>query len=157
MASLIRFRYDPFTGFDGLFNDALYARCLPSRSLEVGGACTDTTQRLDSFRPRMDVKESENSNDVTATFELPGIKREDVTVDLQQNRLTVSGESTTTDALEGEGYAVRERRSGKFSRTLQIPLGTKAEDVKAKMENGILTVTFPKSIPEQEPHRITIQ
>ena len=73
----------------------------------------------------MDVKESKESNVVTATFELPGLKSEDIAVDLQQNRLTVSGESTTSNAVEGDSYAVRERRSGRFSRTLQIPFGTK--------------------------------
>ena len=73
----------------------------------------------------MDVKESNESNVMTATFELPGLKSEDIAIDLQQNRLTVSGESTTSNAVEGDSYAVRERRSGKFSRTLQIPFGTK--------------------------------
>ena len=73
----------------------------------------------------MDVKESKESNVVTATFELPGLKSEDIAVDLQQNRLTVSGESTTSNAVEGDSYAVRERRSGRFSLTLQIPFGTK--------------------------------
>ena len=73
----------------------------------------------------MDVNESNESNIMTATFELPGLKSEDIAIDLQQNRLTVSGESMTSNAVEGDSYAVRERRSGKFSRTLQIPFGTK--------------------------------
>ncbi|KAF6747366.1 HSP20-like chaperone, partial [Ephemerocybe angulata] len=54
------------------------------------------------------------------------------------------------------GYAMRERRFGKFSRTLQLPQGLKEEEVKASMENGVLTVTFPKSTPELAPKKISI-
>lgn len=75
----------------------------------------------------MDVRESQDSTTVAATFDLPGFKPEDVAIDLQQDRLTVSGESATSSAHEGNGhgYAIRERRHGKFSRTLQLPFGTK--------------------------------
>ena len=62
---------------------------------------------------------------MTATFELPGLTSEDVAIDVHQNRLTVSGESTVSESEEGRDYVVRERRSGKFSRTLQLPFGTK--------------------------------
>jgi len=62
---------------------------------------------------------------VTATFDLPGLKSEDVTIDVHHNRVTVSGESTTSNDREEDGYAVRERHYGKFSRTLQLPFGTK--------------------------------
>lgn len=85
------------------------------------------THLLNTLSPcRMDVKESNDSNTVTATFELPGLKSEEVAIDLRQNRLTVSGESSTSHADEKDGYTVRERRHGKFSRTLQLPIGTKA-------------------------------
>lgn len=77
----------------------------------------------------MDVIESKDANAVTATFELPGFKPEDVSIDLQQDRLTVSGESATSDSREGDGHAVRERRYGKFSRTLQLPFGTKVSSL----------------------------
>jgi HSP20 family protein len=105
----------------------------------------------------LDVSESKDSNTVTVTFELPDLTSEGVSIDVQQNRLTVSGESAASDSEEKRSYVVRERRSGKFSRTLQLPFGTKPEDVKAKMENGILTLTFPKTSPEQQAKRIVIQ
>ncbi|KAF8550092.1 small heat shock protein [Imleria badia] len=156
MSSLVRLYYDPFSEFDHLFDDAFNARFWPSPSSTEVGQRADA-QRLDSFRPRLDLHESKDSNTVTATFELPGLKSEDVTIDFHNDRLTVSGESTTSISHEVGGYAVRERRYGKFSRTLQLPLGTKPEDVTAKMENGLLTLTFPKATPEQQRQRITIQ
>jgi len=104
----------------------------------------------------MDLHEDANNNLVTATFELPGLKKEDVQIDLHNNRLTISGEANLSSDHNEEGYAVRERRFGRFSRTVAIPNGTKPEQIKAAMENGVLTVTFPKSSPEQDAQRITV-
>ena len=74
---------------------------------------------------RMDVHEDEKSNTVTATFELPGLKKEDVSLDVQNNVLTVSGESRISSDRDENGYAVRERRYGKFVRSLPLPQGIK--------------------------------
>jgi HSP20 family protein len=104
----------------------------------------------------MDIHESKDTNAVTVTFELPGMTSDDITIDVHQNHLTVAGETRKPHHEEGE-YVVRERSYGKFSRTLQLPFGTKTEDVKAKIENGVLTVTFPKTAPEQQAQRIAIQ
>lgn len=71
----------------------------------------------------MDVHEDQKNNAVTATFELPGLKKEDVQIDLHNNVLTVSGESRLSNDRDENGYAVRERRYGKFSRALQVPAG----------------------------------
>jgi len=62
---------------------------------------------------------------VTATFELPGLTSDGVAIDVHQNRLTVTGDSAASESEEEKNYIVRERRSGKFSRTLQLPFGTK--------------------------------
>lgn len=143
--------YDPSTEFDRLFDDALAARISPTSA-----TTRENNGRESVFRPRMDLHENNETNTVTATFELPGLKPEDISIEIQQNRLTVSGEFKKTESRDEAGYAFRERRQGKFSRTLQIPIGVKSEDVKAKLENGLLTLTFPQVIPEQQPHRITI-
>lgn len=105
---------------------------------------------------RIDVHESAENNLITATFELPGLKKEDVTIDLQNNWLVVSGEAKFSSEKEENGFVVKERRSGKFSRAVPVPQGTKHEDIKASMENGVLTITYPKTSQEQEAKRITI-
>lgn len=104
----------------------------------------------------MDLHEDAEKNLVTATFELPGLKKEDISIDVQNGRLAVSAESKLSSERNENGYAVRERRYGKFSRTLQLPQGLKDEEIKASMKNGVLTVTFPKSSPELAPKKITI-
>jgi HSP20 family protein len=73
----------------------------------------------------MDLHEDPNANTVTATFELPGIKKEDVQIDVHNGRLTISAESKMSETHEREGYAIRERRFGKIARTLQLPQGVK--------------------------------
>jgi HSP20 family protein len=73
----------------------------------------------------MDLHEDSNKNTVTATFEIPGMKKEDVNIDIRDGRLTVSGETKSSEEHEKDGYAVHERRFGKFSRTLRLPQGIK--------------------------------
>ncbi|KAI6124376.1 small heat shock protein [Pisolithus croceorrhizus] len=170
--------YDPFTEFDRLFDDAFAARFLPSTTIETteGGRAGRGTQRRGPWRPRLDLHENKEANTVSAVFELPGVKSEDVNIDVHQNRLTVSGEFKSDIPPDDPGYVVRERPRDKFSRTINLPAGVKVsvallvvestqrvviripqpEDIKAKLENGLLIVTFPKVTPEQEPRRVAI-
>lgn len=76
----------------------------------------------------MDIHEDEKANQVTASFELPGLKKEDVNIDVHSNVLTVSGESKISSDRAEDGYAVRERRYGKFSRALTLPQGVKVSN-----------------------------
>ena len=71
----------------------------------------------------MDVHEDAKSNTVTATFELPGLKKEDVNIDVHNNVLTISGESKISSERDENGYAVRERRYGRFERSMPLPEG----------------------------------
>ncbi|EPQ60360.1 HSP20-like chaperone [Gloeophyllum trabeum ATCC 11539] len=150
--------YDPFAEFDRLFDEAFNARNIgfggnsqPRNQLQRRPESTSS-----ALRPRMDLHEDVKQNAVTATFELPGLRKEDVNIDFNNGRLTVSGESKQSADRDEAGYAVRERRYGRFSRTLQLPNGVKPNDIKASMENGVLTVTFPRASAEQTPRRITV-
>ena len=82
----------------------------------------------DRFAHRMDVHEDAQANTVTATFELPGLKKEDVSIDVHNNVLSVSGESKVDSTRDENGWAVRERRYGKFSRSIGLPQGVKVCD-----------------------------
>ncbi|KAF5367118.1 hypothetical protein D9758_003856 [Tetrapyrgos nigripes] len=149
--------YEPFYNFDRFFDEFLNAprsgnnrQGIQSGQGETGNAVSQ------ALKPRMDLHEDATKNTVTATFELPGMKKEDVTIDVHDGQLTISGETKSSEEHEKDGYAVRERRFGKFSRTLRLPQGVKDEEIKASMENGILTVSFPKAVPEAAPKKITI-
>ena len=73
----------------------------------------------------MDLHESKETGEMTATFECPGLKKEDINIEIHQNRLIVSGQSATSNEQDQDGYAVRERRFGRFSRALPLPVGLK--------------------------------
>jgi HSP20 family protein len=77
----------------------------------------------------MDIHHDEKANAVTATFDLPGLRKEDVTIDIHNNILSVSGETKESVQRDEEGFALRERRYGKFSRSLSLPQGTKVSQL----------------------------
>ncbi|KAI0656323.1 HSP20-like chaperone [Cubamyces menziesii] len=155
--ALSTFFTEPFyslADFDRLFDEAFNAR--------TGGSSAVATRNQENtasrpMRPRMDLHEDQEKNLVTASFELPGLTKENVQIDVKDNVLTVSGESTLSTERDEKGYSVRERRYGKFSRSLPLPQGIKPEEIKASMNNGVLTVTFPRTTPELAPKRIAIQ
>ncbi|KAI0763981.1 HSP20-like chaperone [Trametes elegans] len=159
--ALVNFFNDPFNDsfvdFDRLFDEAFArrtgsAQAGPNNQLQRQNA-NDAPRVL---RPRVDVHEDKEKNLVTATFELPGINKQDVNIDLRNNVLTVSGESKAETEKKENGYVVRERRFGRFARSLPVPEGVKPEEIKAAMDNGVLTVSFPRETAEQQPKKITV-
>ncbi|KAF9519781.1 hypothetical protein BS47DRAFT_1357826 [Hydnum rufescens UP504] len=145
--SLTRFYYEPFGGFDE-FN-RLFDAAFDFRTGQRG------SQNAESAKPRLDLYEGPDNN-ITATFDLPGLKKEDVNIEVHNNRLTVTGETKVETDRKEDNYVVRERRAGKFSRSLPLPTGVSAEKVKASFVDGVLTITFPKTSPEQAPKKIAI-
>jgi len=73
----------------------------------------------------MDLHEDNEGNIVTATFEFPGVSKENVKIDLHGEKLIVSAETKQSEEHAENGYAVRERRFGNYTRTLQLPRGIK--------------------------------
>ncbi|KAF5313917.1 hypothetical protein D9619_013044 [Psilocybe cf. subviscida] len=148
------FFYEPFYDLDRLIDRAVGSqqRQLPSGTQ----AQKQEDSAVRSFKPRMDLHEDKEKNVVTAQFEFPGVTKEDIQIDVHGGRLIVSAETKQSSEHDVNGYAVRERRFGKFSRTLQLPQGVLADQIKASIDNGVLSVTFPKSSPEQALRRISI-
>ncbi|KAJ7194526.1 small heat shock protein [Mycena pura] len=147
------FYYEPFADFERLVNKAFRSNSGNTTQRQIASEGDDSVQ---AFKPRMDLHENTGANTVTATFELPGIKKEDVHIETLPGRLRISAESKISEEHQKGGHVIRERRFGKYARTLQIPQGIKASQIKASMENGVLTVTFPKTTSEQTPKSITI-
>jgi len=72
----------------------------------------------------MNLHEDQEGSVVTATFELPGLSKDNVKIDVQNGNLTVSGSVSDSSEREEHPYVIRERRSGRFSRTIKLPEGT---------------------------------
>jgi HSP20 family protein len=95
------------------------------------------------WSPALDVQEDKDNYLFRA--ELPGLKREDIEVSLQDGALVISGERKIEKLEEGVEVHRRERYYGKFQRALTLPEPVVADKVKAEYKDGVLTVTLPKS------------
>ena len=103
---------------------------------------------------KTDVREKDGNYEVFV--DLPGFKKEDVTLNLENGYLTITAEKgLEKDEDEKGSYVRKERWSGSCSRSFYLGDGVRAEDIKAKMEDGILTLTFPKEV-KKLPEKNTI-
>ncbi|HET9074298.1 MAG TPA: Hsp20/alpha crystallin family protein [Solirubrobacteraceae bacterium] len=103
--------------------------------------------------PAMDLVETAEHYVLSA--DLPGLSEEDVTVQFEDNVLTISGERKPSRVQNGEGYHRIERAYGSFVRALTLPEGVDPETVRAHFDRGVLEITIPK--PEQrKPRRVQI-
>ena len=106
------------------------------------------------FLPSFDVKETAEAYLFTA--DMPGIRDEDLDIDLTGNRLTVKGHRESQIKSEGETFHLVERASGTFTRSFTLPEEVDANEVKADLKQGVLTLTIPKR-PESKPQKIRIK
>ena len=106
---------------------------------------------LDSaaWTPKVDVMTKDNK--LVARVDLPGMKKEDVSVELVDGLLTLSGERKKETREEKDNYYREEREYGSFCRTVPLPKGVKPDDVKATFANGVLEVSIPLPAPAAEP------
>ncbi|OFZ77164.1 MAG: hypothetical protein A3K03_05550 [Bdellovibrionales bacterium RIFOXYD1_FULL_44_7] len=96
------------------------------------------------FTPACDVEET-NSH-FLITFDLPGVKKDDIKIEVRGNQLTMWGERKLERKEEKEkGHLSRERYYGSFVRTFTLPTDVKAENVQANYENGVLQIAVPKA------------
>ena len=97
----------------------------------------------------------EDKDTVTVQAELPGLKKEDINISLEDGFLTISGERKQEQKVEGAESYRTERFVGIFQRTVTLPSEVDAEKIKASYTDGILTVTLPKS-EKSKPKQIPI-
>jgi HSP20 family protein len=86
--------------------------------------------------------------------ELPGLSMDDVELYAHENELTITGQRKLAEVADG-GYHRRERAAGKFSRTVTLPWRFDADKVRARLTNGVLTVTLPKCA-ECKPKKVKV-
>jgi HSP20 family protein len=137
---------DLFNEFDRVFDSPLYRSRwgMPLRTNEVVG----------TWNLALDV--AERGEEFTIKASLPGIDPQDLNVTLEDNVLTVQGEIKEDETIEEETYHLRERRFGKFSRSIRFPVPVNANEIEAGYENGVLTLRVPKA-EAVKPKRIEIK
>ena len=116
------YSYEPFFSLNDFqrFFDDVFERPSSERQVTRNGQQRPVSR---GFQPRVDIHESPEANLVTVWFELPGLTKENVNIDVSKGRLVVSGEWNYKDVDE-KGFIHRERRVGRFERSLPLPTGT---------------------------------
>ena len=95
-----------------------------------------------AFVPTVNTREGEFAYHVDV--DLPGVKKEDIKVDLNKGVLTISGERKTKEEVKQEDYYKIETYFGKFSRSFTLPDNVDIENIEAKSDNGVLEIVIPK-------------
>jgi len=142
-------RYNPFSemvslrqAMDRLFEDSV---------VKTSGHSSDFTETL---APRVDIYQTQDAVKVKAV--LAGLNSDDVSVDINENVLTLKGEFKNEEEAKDGDYLYQERRYGNFCRSFTLPSGIKIDKADAIMEDGILTISIPKA-EEAKPRTIKIK
>jgi HSP20 family protein len=143
-------RYDPFRNLSTLREriNQLFDFTFPSE-WETGGEPT-----LRGWRPTVDIYEKDDKTVVHA--ELPGVKKEDISIDVRGNVLTLKGQRSAEEEINEENYYRKEGSYGSFQRSFTLPETLKPEQVKADFKDGVLKIEIPKP-EEAKPRQITIK
>lgn len=103
---------------------------------------------------KVDIKEDQDH--IMLKADIPGMKQEDISVNVENNTLTISGERKFEQEEKRDDYHRVERSYGRFSRSFQLPNTTDLSKIDADYKAGVLTVTLPK-LPEAKPRAIEVK
>jgi HSP20 family protein len=126
---------------DRLFDDAF------TRPLSIRDGWNMSTPAIDMYQ---------TENDVVVRASIPGIKADEVQINITGDVLTLKGEVKQEEERKDKAWHIREHRFGSFERSVALPTAVKPDQAEAVFENGILTVTLPKA-DEVKPKTINIK
>jgi HSP20 family protein len=144
MATLVR--WEPFRELAGLHNEM--ARLMNATFGDEGDGRSER-----SWVPAVDVWE--NEGELVYAFDLPGVAKDKISVELEDGALSVSAERERMEEVKDERFYRFERRFGTFTRTVGVPQGIDESQIKADYRDGVLEVHVPKPA-QAKPRRIEI-
>lgn len=110
---------------------------------------------LSAWTPAMDVRQCDGNLVVTA--ELPGLKQEEVKVEVTDDALVIQGERKREHKEDHEGFHRFERSYGQFYRAIALPEGAKTDQIKAELQDGVLKVSVPTPEQQKKSRQIPIE
>ena len=126
-------RYEPFISFSEL-GDKFFNLPLNSE------------KSISGFTPSVNTREDDKAYYIEV--DLPGVKKEDVSVDLDKNHISISGERKIKNEIKEDDYYKVESVFGKFSRSFSLPDSVDNENIEASFNNGVLEILIPKVAPK---------
>lgn len=112
------------------------------------------SENMPAFSPKVDISETENNIKVRA--EVPGIQPDDVSIEVTEDTLSISGSLEKSVEEKEENYYRIERSSGRFSREFMLPAKVDADNVDAQASNGVITITLTK-LPSEQKRKVKIK
>ena len=106
------------------------------------------------WTPRVDI--SESTDNFVATVELPGVDKNDLSINVKEGVLSIKGEKKAPAEQEGVNYHRVERSYGEFNREFRLSKNIVADKINAEFTNGVLTLTLPKA-EEAKPREIEVK
>ena len=113
----------------------------------------DDEVSLSDWRPPVDIYET--GDGIVLKIELPGVNKDDVSVEVKDNVLTLKGERLLDPEIKDEHYYRKERSFGKFNRSFSLQESIKPDLIKASFKDGVLTVEVPRP-EEDKPKQVTV-
>lgn len=113
-----------------------------------------TKNMVGVWNPVVDIYDTQDTTVIKA--DLPGLKKEDITISIEGDVLTLTGERSHDDEVKKENYYRRERAYGMFKREFTLPSTVDHEKIKADFKDGVLKIEVPKP-EEKKPKTITVQ
>jgi HSP20 family protein len=104
-----------------------------------------------------DLEVFERGNELVVRGDFPGMRKDEVTVEVMENALVFKGERKRETEEKKEGFYRSERTYGSFYRTVPLPEGAKADQAKATLRDGVLEVTMPLAKAEQKTKKLDIE
>ena len=138
-------RWDPFTELSRLQDEVFKTWNNEERA---------AAQPSLAFRPLVDIVEAKDA--IWLKAELPGVKLDDVHIEIEKNVLTVRGERKSEQKVEKDGFYRFERRFGNFARSFVLPETVDGAAIEAELKDGVLTIKLPKKAVEQA-RKITVK
>jgi len=136
------------------FNELMSLRQAMDRLLE--DSLVTTSRVFGRWEGAMPIDRYQTENEVVVKTALPGVKPDEVEITISGDTLCIRGEKKADEKIKREDYIYQEHRYGAFSRTVALPGGLDTNKAEATFEDGILTLTIPKS-EEVKPKQIKVK
>jgi len=104
---------------------------------------TNGGSRMDVWAPNTDM--SEDENEYVIKMDIPGMTKDDIEVNFEDNRIIIRGDRSEEEKEEKKDYIRKERYEGSFYRSFTIPKTVDEDQIKAKFEEGVLKINLPKA------------
>ena len=143
-------KYEPIRELENMYDKILGIHPFGKRCLD--DFPTFGFDFTENFSPRIDISEDKDSLNVTA--EIPGVKKENIKITLQDNILTIEGEKKKESEQKEKNYHCSERIYGFFKRSFTLPSEVDSEKVEAKFEDGTLHIQMKKLEQKEQKEKL---